>query len=134
MAAVKRQRPLSPHLQIYKMPLTAGLMSITHRITGFILAAGTVGLAAWLLAVAGGKETYSQAYHILQSPIGTLFLVGWTVALYYHLCNGIRHLFWDAGKGFELATSHLTGYLVILGAFVLAAITWLLVFFVQGGI
>ena len=116
-------RPLSPHLQIYRPQLTS-VLSITHRATGVALAVGTLLLAWWLIAAATGPEAYAEVQAVLASWIGRLLLIGWTIALFYHLCNGIRHLFWDAGYGFELRTTYVSGWLVILATLVLTAVTW----------
>jgi succinate dehydrogenase / fumarate reductase cytochrome b subunit len=116
-------RPLSPHLQIYRPQLTS-VLSITHRATGVALAVGTLLLAWWLIAAATGPEAYAVVQGVLASWIGRLLLLGWTVSLFYHLCNGIRHLFWDVGYGFELRTTYVSGWLVILATIVLTAATW----------
>lgn len=120
-----RTRPLSPHLQIYKLPLTA-LLSITHRITGIFLSLGTVILVYWLLAIASGPDAYAQAQALLSSPYSLAALFLWTFALYFHLCNGIRHLFWDIGYGFELKTVDRSGDLVIIVSLLLTGVTWLM--------
>jgi succinate dehydrogenase / fumarate reductase cytochrome b subunit len=119
-----RTRPLSPHLQIYRLPLTA-LLSITHRITGIFLTLGTVLLVYWLVAIASGPAAYARTQALLGSPYGQAALFLWTLALYFHLCNGIRHLFWDIGYGFELKTVDRTGNLVIIVSLLLTGITWL---------
>ncbi len=116
-------RPLSPHLQIYRPQLTS-VLSITHRATGVALAVGTLLLVWWLIAAATGPEEYALAQTVMSSWIGRVLLLGWTVALFYHLCNGIRHLFWDAGYGFELRTTYISGWLVIVATLVLTALTW----------
>ena len=116
-------RPLSPHLQIYKPQLTS-VLSILHRITGIILAAGLVLLLYWLLAIAGGEQAYASAQALLGSWFGRLILFGFTLALFYHLCNGIRHLFWDAGYGFELSTAYASGKLVVAATIVLTLVSW----------
>lgn len=119
-----QNRPLSPHLQVYKLPLTS-MMSITHRITGVALSVGTLLLVWWLVAAAAGPEAFGTAQSFIGSWIGRLLLLGWSFALFYHLCNGIRHLFWDAGKGFELETSHATDKVVIVAAVVLTVLAWI---------
>jgi succinate dehydrogenase / fumarate reductase cytochrome b subunit len=119
-----KTRPLSPHLQIYKLPLAA-LLSITHRITGVFLTLGTAVLVYWLVAIAAGPEAYAQAQALSGSGYGQVVLFLWTFALYFHLCNGIRHLFWDAGYGFELKTIDLSGNIVIVATLLLTGITWL---------
>jgi len=118
-----RTRPLSPHLQIYRLPLLA-IMSITHRATGVALALGTLLLAYWLGAAAYGPKAYATAAAVIGSPIGLLLLFGWTVALYYHLCNGIRHLVWDIGRGFEIPAAYASGRLVLVATVVLTVVTW----------
>jgi len=116
--------PLSPHLQIYRLPLTA-LLSIVHRGTGVVLALGSL-LLVWVLAsAASGPQAYDSAYQHMASWYGQLFLFGLTFSLYLHFCNGIRHLFWDVGLGFELETVDLTAKLAIAMAIVLTVATWL---------
>jgi succinate dehydrogenase / fumarate reductase cytochrome b subunit len=117
------KRPLSPHLQIYQPQLTS-LMSILHRLSGVFLSLGTVVLAYWLIAAASGAESYQQAQDLLGSFLGLLLLFGWSFALFYHLCNGIRHLFWDIGLGMDIKMVYLSGKLVLLASFVLTALAW----------
>jgi len=105
-------RPLSPHLQIYRPQLTSTL-SITHRATGIVLSLGAVVLTYWLLALAGGETSYAAARGLLGSFPGLLALTAWAFSFYYHLCNGVRHLFWDIGVGFELKSVYASGYTVI---------------------
>jgi len=119
-------RPLSPHLQIYRLPLVA-ILSITHRLTGVALAVGTILLAFWLGGGAYSPDAYVRVSAFLGSWFGYLLLFGWSVALYYHLCNGIRHLFWDVGRGFELVEAHRTGYMVLAATVSLTAATWIVV-------
>jgi len=125
------KRPLSPHLQIYKPQLTS-VMSILHRATGIFLSLGTLMLVYWLMAAAEGPTAYQQAQSALTSWWGLLLLFGWTFALFYHLCNGIRHLFWDAGLGMDIKTVYATGKVVWIATFILTALTWVLAF--NGGI
>lgn len=117
-------RPLSPHLQIYRWQLTM-LMSITHRATGIALAVGTALLLWWLMALASGPQAYAQASAVLGSGMGRLALFLWTAALFYHLCNGLRHLFWDAGYGFRIESAYRSGYAVLAAAALLTAVTWI---------
>ena len=124
---LKSKAPLSPHLQIYKPQLTS-LMSILHRITGIFLSLGTLMLVYWLMAAAEGPEAYQQAQDLLRSWLGLLLLFGWSLALFYHLCNGIRHLFWDAGLGLDIKTVYLTGQIVWVSTFILTSLTWILAF------
>ncbi|MDQ3494158.1 MAG: succinate dehydrogenase, cytochrome b556 subunit [Pseudomonadota bacterium] len=118
------QRPLSPHLQVYRWQITM-LMSILHRASGVILTLGAFGLAWWLLAVAAGGEAYSDAAHCLASPLGLLALAGFSLALVYHLLNGIRHMLWDAGWGLEIPEIYRSGYAVAALTVLLTAAIWL---------
>ncbi len=124
-AAKPAARPLSPHLQVYRLPLAAWL-SITHRITGVGLTIGTVLLTWWVVAAAYGPEAYGRFQGFISSPIGYLFLFGFSASLFYHLCNGIRHLLWDVGKNFEISATNRANMIVIASALVLTAIAWLL--------
>jgi succinate dehydrogenase / fumarate reductase cytochrome b subunit len=117
------KHPTSPHLQIYRLPLTA-LLSITHRITGVLLAFGCVILVCILAAAADSAATYEAIVPHLQSWYGQIFLIGLVFSLYLHFCNGVRHLIWDAGYGFELDTVDLTARLTIALAIVLTVATW----------
>lgn len=106
-------RPLSPHLQVYRLPLTA-ILSITHRITGVGLALGAILLVAWLAAAAAGPGWFAVASGLAGSWLGRLILLGFAWALIYHLINGIRHLFWDAGFGFEKSTARSSGLVTLI--------------------
>lgn len=117
-------RPLSPHLQVYKPQLTS-VLSITHRLTGVALAAGLVLLVYWLYALAAGPESFSTARALMGSWIGQLVLLGFSFALFYHLCNGMRHLFWDAGFGLELKSAYASGWTVVVVASALTALAWI---------
>jgi len=119
-----RVRPLSPHLQVYRWQIGNSL-SILHRLTGIGLALGLVALCYWLTSLAGGEQSFEAAMRVFSGPIGLLFLMGWTFAFLYHLLNGVRHLFWDAGYGFERLARHASGWLAVLGALVLTACVWL---------
>lgn len=119
-----QERPLSPHLQIYRPQLTSAL-SILHRITGVALAIGTLLLVYWIVAVAAGPDDYETASAFIGSWFGRLLLFGWSWALFFHLCNGIRHLFWDAGLGFELKTAYASGWAAVVAASVLTVAAWL---------
>ncbi|MFT5173317.1 MAG: succinate dehydrogenase / fumarate reductase cytochrome b subunit [Gammaproteobacteria bacterium] len=116
-------RPLSPHLQVYRPQLTS-VLSIAHRISGVALCAGVVALTIWLMALAGGAQSFAQVSAILGSAFGQLVLFAFTLALFYHLCNGIRHLFWDAGYGFELSTVYASGKAVLVASTVLTVVVW----------
>ena len=116
-------RPLSPHLQIYRMQLTS-VLSITHRMTGIFLGLGTLVLLFWLSAVAGGPDAYASAHSVLDMFIVKLVLFGWTWAFFYHLCNGLRHLAWDAGYGFELPQTYASGYVVLATSTIVTLLVW----------
>lgn len=119
----KVQRPLSPHLQVYKLPLTA-LMSITHRITGAALAGGMVLVTAFLLAAASGEAQYNFVAGLAGSPFGKVILFLWSAALYFHMCNGVRHMIWDTGKLLEKDKAMKANFYVIATATILTAATW----------
>src|SRR5262245_39854303 len=122
-------RPLSPHLQVYRWQITMA-MSIAHRTTGIMLAGGTLLLVWWLVALAMGPDAYARAQSFIASPIGIVMMFGWTVALFYHLANGIRHLFWDAGYGFDIPTVYRSGYAVLALTVVLTIAAWFIAGFV----
>ncbi|MCB1782469.1 MAG: succinate dehydrogenase, cytochrome b556 subunit [Alphaproteobacteria bacterium] len=119
----KVPRPLSPHLSIYNLPLTA-LMSITHRMTGAVLALGTLLWAAFLISAASGEEYYKMVMYAASSHMGRIILLLWSAALYFHMCNGIRHMIWDTGKFLEKDKAMRTNYVVILVAVIMTAVTW----------
>ena len=106
-------RPLSPHLHVYRPQITS-LLSITHRFTGIALAVGTIFFTYWLLSAAYGADKFALAQVVFRSWIGQLILWGFTFSLFYHLANGIRHLAWDAGWGYELDKLRISGWLVLL--------------------
>ncbi len=124
-----KARPLSPHLQIYRLPLPA-LLSITHRMTGVVLSTGTVLLALWLIALAQGPETFATAMMIISHPLGQIVLFGYSVALFYHMCNGIRHLNWDRGSGLEIEAVYRSGKITIAAAVCLTAALWSVIYFI----
>jgi succinate dehydrogenase / fumarate reductase cytochrome b subunit len=119
-----RERPLSPHLQVYRWQITM-TMSILHRVTGVGLTIGVFGLAWWLLAVAAGGDAYAHAAACLASPVGQFLLLGFSASLVYHLLNGIRHLLWDAGIGFEIPEFYASGWTVAALTVVLTAAIWI---------
>ncbi len=124
-ALKKVQRPLSPHLQVYRLPLTA-LMSISHRITGAGLAVGTILVAAFLIAAATGETQYNYVMGLAGTIPGKIILFLWSATLYFHMCNGIRHMFWDIGKNFNKAKAMRSNYYVIFAAIVLTVGTWVI--------
>lgn len=118
-------RPLSPHLQIYR-PQLSWVPSITHRFTGVALSVGTLLLVRWLVALASGPEAFETVQAFIGSWFGLLLLFGWTWSLFYHLANGIRHLVWDAGYGFELRSMELGAWIVIGSSVGLTLLFWII--------
>ncbi|HEU0196125.1 MAG TPA: succinate dehydrogenase, cytochrome b556 subunit [Nevskiaceae bacterium] len=124
-------RPLSPFMlgQYYRFQLSSSL-SFLHRLTGIGLAIGSIGLAAWVLCAAMGPGHYAAYTGFATSPFGQFLLICWSWALFFHLCNGIRHLVWDGVMAFERSQIDLGGWLVVIGSLVLTLILWLVVYFV----
>ena len=118
-----KERPISPHLQVYKPQITS-VLSIFHRITGVALTFGLILLVAWIFTLSLGEEYFEYFSLFIKSWFGLLILFGFTFALNYHLCNGIRHLFWDAGFGYEIETVHKSGLAVLVVSFVLTILIW----------
>jgi succinate dehydrogenase cytochrome b subunit len=116
------ERPLSPFL-IYKPQLTS-VLSFSHRGTGVALSVGTVFLVWWLVAAATSDGAFATVRWFFGSWLGMLMLLGWTFAFFFHLCNGIRHLFWDAGMGFELRTAYASGWAVVAASGLLTVIAF----------
>ena len=117
------QRPLSPHLQIYR-PMLTMMMSIVHRITGIALYAGTLLLAWYLIALAMGPDAFETAAWFLNSIIGQIILLGFTWALFHHLLGGIRHFLWDAGYGMDHPEREWLAQGTLAGGLVLTALVW----------
>lgn len=117
-------RPLSPHLQVYRwqLPMT---LSILHRATGVALAVGALYLATWVIYAAAPQRAYALFQGFNASILGRLLLGGWLFSLFYHLANGIRHLFWDAGYGFELKDAYRSGWTVVVVALIATAVAWI---------
>ena len=107
------ERPLSPHLQVYRWQITMAL-SILHRGTGVALSVGLIVLVYWLLSLASGPDAYAQAQALLGSGFLKLCYAGWAFFFFYHLANGIRHLIWDLGRGFEKSQITVGGWLVVI--------------------
>lgn len=128
----ERSRPLSPHLQIYRFQWTM-LLSITHRITGVGLAVGALALVWWLVALAAGPEYFAYTQAIMGHWVGRLLLLGWTWAAFYHMCNGVRHLFWDGGWGLDLGVARASGALVFIMSVVLTLAAWMVAYATRGG-
>ena len=116
-------RPTSPHLSVYRWQITM-VMSILHRITGVGLMLGTVLLVIWLYVAAYDAPNYSYVHGLMSSVLGKLMLLGWTAAFYYHLGNGIRHLFWDMGQGFTIPQTNRSGWVVLIFTLLMTLATW----------
>ena len=116
-------RPLSPHLQIYKPQLTS-MLSISHRLTGVALGLGTLFLVWWLIAAATGDAAFATAQAFFGSWLGLLMLFGWTFSFFFHLCNGVRHLMWDTGYGLDLPTAYTTGWAVLAASGLLTLVAF----------
>ena len=120
----RADRPISPHLQIYRWYPTM-LLSIAHRVTGAALAAGLLLLTWWLVGLAGGPESFARVQWWVDSWLGGLVLFVYTYVAFHHCLSGIRHLAWDAGYGFELGAAYKSGYAVVIGAAALTLIAWI---------
>jgi succinate dehydrogenase / fumarate reductase cytochrome b subunit len=123
-------RPLSPHLSIYRWPISMTL-SILHRMTGVALSVGLIALVMWFESIAFGDESYRMLAGWMNSLPGKILLLGWSFSFFFHLCNGVRHLFWDVGMGFEKRQVEVSSWFVLIGAISLTGAYWL---FVQGGL
>jgi succinate dehydrogenase / fumarate reductase cytochrome b subunit len=121
----KEGQPLSPHLTIYRWPITMTL-SILHRVTGVALAVGFVAFVFWLEAVAYEAISYTSALDMSRSTLGQFALLGWLFCLFFHLSNGIRHLIWDTGRLFEKRQADLSAWFVLVATVILTAGYWLL--------
>ncbi|MBI3198398.1 MAG: succinate dehydrogenase, cytochrome b556 subunit [Rhodospirillales bacterium] len=117
-------RPLSPHLQVYRPQLTS-VLSILHRATGIALSVGALYLATWVIYAAASPKAYALFQGFNTSIAGRIVLGGWLFCAFYHLCNGIRHLFWDAGYGFELKDAYRSGWIVVAVSLIATAVSWI---------
>ena len=124
--------PISPHLQVYRWTVTMAA-SIFQRATGVALYVGSLLLTAWIGSAALGESAFNTVKGFLGSPIGMIILIGYTWAICFHLINGLRFLFWDAGYGFDKATATKTGWGAFIGSAVLTIALWALVFTTGGG-
>jgi succinate dehydrogenase / fumarate reductase cytochrome b subunit len=116
-------RPLSPHLQVYRPQLTS-TMSIMHRITGALLSVATVPLVIWLYLAATDAAAYQTFAAFFAGGIGMAALMVWSLLMFYHLFNGIRHLVWDTGRGLEIESVYRSGYTVLAAAVLATVATW----------
>ena len=126
-------RPLSPHLQVYR-PLLTSILSILHRITGVVIWAGAVMMTYWIASATYGPEAFARAQWFLGSWFGRLVLLGLTGATFYHLANGIRHLAWDIGWGYEMDKLNISGWAVLIFTGVMTVLTFLAGYWVAGAI
>jgi len=122
---LQNNRPLSPHLSIYK-PIPTMVMSIFHRVTGAALYFGTILVAWWLFAAATGEAYFEWVNGFFGSFFGRLILFGYTWALIHHMLGGIRHLFWDTGRGLAKETTTKFAYATIIGSIVLTLVLWVI--------
>lgn len=129
----RTSRPLSPHLLIYRWPITMTL-SILHRITGVALSVGLIALVVWLASIAFSAGAYAVVAGFMTTIIGKLLLLGWSFCLFFHLANGIRHLFWDVGMGFELRQANASAWFVIVATVLMTAGYWLLFYDLGSGV
>ncbi len=120
----KAGRPLSPHLTIYRWPISMTL-SILHRLTGVALSGGLVILTIWLLTLSYGATAYEPVAALLGTLFGKLLLVAFSYAFFFHFCNGIRHLFWDVGKGFEMRQVVASAWSVVIASLALTLLFWM---------
>ena len=125
---MKKERPLSPHLQIYKPQITS-VLSIMHRITGVALTLGTVLVVLWIASLSLGESFYEYYVFFIKSWFGNLILIGFTFAFFSPLSKGIRNLFWDVGYGYELNIAFISGVAVLISAFILTSIIWGIILF-----
>ena len=130
--ATIRERPLSPHLQVYRLIFTMVLSGL-HRITGLVLGLGTLLLAYWLIALASGPDAFATAQWLFGSWIGRLVLLGFTFSLFYHLRNGVRHLRWDTGRGLEIDEARRSGIAVVVVSIGLTLAAWIVGYMMRGG-
>jgi succinate dehydrogenase / fumarate reductase cytochrome b subunit len=119
-----RTRPLSPHLTIYRWPLTM-ILSILHRATGVSLSVGLIIFSIWLFAIAFGEQYFTFFVYIFSNWIGRFLLVVWTFAFFLHFCNGLRHLYWDTGRGFDRERVEISARIVVFSSLLLTSIFWL---------
>ena len=122
-AGATRERPISPHLQVWRWHLTM-FTSIAHRATGVALYVGALILAGWCVALASGPDAYDAYMTLLGSPLGKLVFFGLTVSVFYHLANGVRHLMWDAGAGLDKTTANFTAVVAIAFAVAASVTVW----------
>jgi succinate dehydrogenase / fumarate reductase cytochrome b subunit len=126
------ERPLSPHLQIYR-PMLTMMMSIAHRISGVGNAVGFLLLALWLVAISLGPEAYAQVSEFFASVVGRLLLFLFSWSLIHHMLGGIRHLIWDTGVGLGKVSIEVFAWATILGSIALTVLVWMCGYWLKGG-
>jgi len=122
----KIDRPLSPYFEIFKWPVPA-MLSISHRITGAGLALGAILITIWLFAALSGDDAFALVQRFRDSIIGRLMLFGWLFAFVYHLLNGVRHMRWDAGYGFDLKSTYRSGWILVCSTVIISVLIWIIV-------
>ena len=122
-------RPLSPHLQVYR-PQVTSVLSFLHRGTGLFLVLGTIMISFWVIALALGHNIFVSYQTWLGSLMGKVLLVFWSFSLFYHWANGLRHLLWDIGWGYDIDRVHMTGWIVVSVSVILTGLLWFSVVFV----
>jgi len=127
----KTPRPLSPHLQVYRLKFHMVLSGL-HRITGMVMGLGALIMVWWVWALSSGPEAYETFIAAALHPLGRLVLFGFSFSLIYHACNGIRHLIWDTGSGFEIKTVNASGAVVVFAATVLTIAVWVFAYMRAG--
>jgi succinate dehydrogenase / fumarate reductase cytochrome b subunit len=127
----RRERPLSPNIQVYRPQLTS-VLSIVNRLTGIALSACAVVLVIWLAAAASGKDAYSLFQHIIGSWLGLILLLAATFAFFLHLCGGIRHLIWDSVRAFELRQIYASGWIAVVASVMLTLVSWIVSLIIIG--
>jgi|SRR3954469_24188667 succinate dehydrogenase cytochrome b subunit len=119
------RRPLSPHVQIYRWPISMAL-SILHRISGVALGVGTLLMTWWLIGAATSDAAFADAQWFIGSPLGLLLLFVWTAALFFHLFSGVRHLVWDIGVGFDAPLYNITGWAAVIATAACTVLVWII--------
>jgi succinate dehydrogenase / fumarate reductase cytochrome b subunit len=120
-----QDRPMSPHVQVWRWHVTMA-SSILHRATGMALYVGALVVAGWIIALGAGPDAFDAYGALLASPLGYLVLFGLTFSLLYHLANGIRHLFWDTGRGLDPKTADMSAWAAIVFAVVATVLIWVI--------
>ena len=116
-------RPLSPHLSIYRWPITM-VLSILHRATGVAMSIGLIVFAAWLMQTAAGPEAHLRFVYTMSTIVGKALLIGWSFAFFFHAANGVRHLVWDTGRGFDKRHADRSAWFVVVFAVAVTAVFW----------